>query len=152
MPEPVPIVEIMQEYAEKAIVHAQRFGVTLDFSEQSLVYVDAILGAMTRDGLFQPDSLPAEEQENLWILCKAYGGYVGEVIVRHVGASWHSKDSPDGNFSVHLTIRDRLTGSPPDRVWKRLTQSEFDTIIGYYRGLQHMLGLTPFVPAPQNAR
>jgi hypothetical protein len=42
MPEPVPIVEIMQEYAEKAIVHAQRFGVTLDFSEQSLVYVDAI--------------------------------------------------------------------------------------------------------------
>jgi hypothetical protein len=147
MPEPVLIAEIMREYAEKAVAHSQRFGVNLDYSEQSLLDVDAILAGMTEQGLIQPASLSAEESENLWIFCKAYGGYVGAVIIGHIGAAWHSKDAADGSLTVQLTIRERLTGSPPERVWKRLTKSEFDTIIGYYRGVQHVLGLALFVPA-----
>jgi hypothetical protein len=148
MPEAVPIVEIMQEYAEKAISHAQeKFGIKLDYSEQSLVDVDGILSRVVEGELFRPDKLSAEEKENLLCLCNAYGGYLGEVMVRHIGATWHSKDLDDGSFTTELTVRERFTGSPPDRIWKRLTQSEFDTVIGYYRGVQHLLGLAPFVPA-----
>ena len=147
MPETVPIVEIMQEYAEKAVVHARQLGVTLDYSEQSLMDVELILCSLTRHGLFQPDSMSEEERDNLWCLCKAYGGYLGEVMIRHIGAAWHSKDLDDGSFTMELTVRQRLTGSPPERVWKRLTKCEYDTILGYYRGVQHILGLTPFVPA-----
>jgi hypothetical protein len=147
MPEPVPIAEIMREYAERAVTHSQRFGVNLDYSEQSLIDVDAILSLLTDQGLIQPDSLSAEESENLWIFCKAYDGYVGEVIIRHIGAAWHSTDAADGSLTVQLTIRERLTGSPPERVWKRVTKSESDTIIGYYRGVRHLLGLKLFVPA-----
>ena len=147
MSEAVPIVEIMQEYAGKAVSHAQeRFGIKLDYSEQSLMDVDRILSGIAADGLFQPDRMSAEERENLQCLCNAYGGYLGEVMIRHIGGKWHSKNLGDGGFTTELTVRERLTGVPPDRIWKRLTQCEFDTIIGYYRGVQHLLGIMPFVP------
>jgi len=147
MPELPPISDFMRDYAATAIKQARElFGVTLDYSEQSLVAVDMILGQLAKDGLIKPESLSPEEQESLWRLCKGYGAYVGEVIIRHIGATWHTKDALDGKLSVQLTVRNDLKGSPPEKVWKRLTNSEFDTIIGYYRGTQHVLGLKPFVP------
>lgn len=141
------IQEIMQAYAADAVGYARsQFGIDLDYSEQSLVSVDNLLSMMTAQGLLATEEMSEDRQDYIWTLCKAIGGYVGEVIVRHIGAQWETAASADGSETIKLKVANRLTASPPEKVWKRLTESETDMIIGYYRALQHMLGLKKFLP------
>lgn len=143
----IPIHEVMQAYADDAVTYAKnKFGIVLDHSEQSLVNVDALLSAMTSHGLLTKDELSEEQQDGIWTLCKVFGGYVGAVIIKHIGGQWEAETGSDGSTNIKLKVANRITASPPEKVWKRLTESETDMIIGYYRGLQHILGLKPFVP------
>jgi hypothetical protein len=142
------LTKLMQMYAEDAVgIAKKQFGVTLDYSEQSILTVDEILDKMTGGGIISPASLSPEDEESLWLHCKAYGGYVGEVIVRHIGAVWKARSSDDDSATIELLIADRLKASPPQKIWKRLTESNLDRTLGYYRGLQHILGKQLFVPA-----
>lgn len=143
----ISIHEIMQAYAGDAVAYAKKkFGIVLDYSEQSLVNVDALLSAMTANGLLTTDELSEEQKDGIWTLCKVFGGYVGAVIIKHIGAQWESEPGSDGSTNIKLKVANRITASPPEKVWKRLTESETDMIIGYYRGLQQILGLMLFVP------
>src|SRR5882672_4112557 len=131
----------MKMYAEDAIALASKHhGIVLDYSEQSIVSIDRILAHLTASGLSRPSEMSPEQDEQLWIICKVYGGYIGEVMARHIGANWRVKVSADGASVIELFVANRITASPPQKVWKRLTESEYDTILGYYRGLQNILG------------
>jgi hypothetical protein len=138
---------LMKQYAANAVLYAkENDGVILDYSEQSIVAVDQILAALTSGGLFKISELVPEQDENLWIICKLFGGYVGEVIARNMGATWKEKTLASGATTIELFVSNRITATPPQKVWKRLTESEHDTMLGYYRGLQHILGKPLFVP------
>jgi hypothetical protein len=144
----VELTKLMQMYAEDAVSIAKnQHGVTLDYSEQSIVAVDAILDKMTGGEIIPITNLSPEGEETLWLYCKAYGGYVGEVIVRHIGAVWRARPGDEGADYIELFIADRITASPPQKVWKRFTESNLDRVVGYYRGLQHVVGKPLFVPA-----
>lgn len=141
------LLTLMRMYAEDAVAIAKRcHDITLDYSEQSIVAVDEILDRMTNRGTIDASTLKPEDEEDLWNHCKAYGGYIGEVISRHIGAVWKAKAVSDGSINIDLLIANRITGSPPQKVWRRLTESEVNRMIGYYRSLQHVLGLPLFVP------
>ncbi len=142
------LLTLMRLYAEDAVAIAKRcHDITLDYSEQSIVAVDEILDRMTSGGTIDASTLKPEDEEELWNYCKAYGGYIGEVISRYIGAVWKAKPATDGSSNIELFVANQITASPPQKVWKRLMESEFDRMIGYYRGLQHVLGLPLFVPA-----
>jgi hypothetical protein len=139
------VAEIMREYAEQAVAQAQKqHNTVLDYTEQSLVRLDIILSRMTGDGVLPTPAPGSEADEGLWLTSKAYGGYLGEVMRKHLGGVWRHK-LVDGADTVELEIG-TVKCSPPERIWKRLTSDSFASAIGYYRGLQHLLGKPLFQP------
>lgn len=131
------IGEIMAAYSLDAIDHAAGLGVDLDFSEDSIQQVEAILGQTHQSRpagirkLFTRD-VSADALENL---SKMYGAYVGEVMrFEWVDADWTMPE--DGPFQGAYTIdyRGMLT-SPPAKVFKRLSGGSDDNVWAYYRVL-----------------
>lgn len=142
-----PLDEVMQACAGDAVAYAQsKFGLVLDYSEQSIASLDGILSQMTTHGLLLPSEMTEEQHKRLWNLCQAIGAYIGVVIIKHLGGHWMTEDVGDKEVTLKLMVADRITAWPHEKVWKRLTESEFDMIIGYYRGLQQLLGVEKFVP------
>jgi hypothetical protein len=138
MPE-VNIAHIMRTYADDAVAYAERrLGIALDYSEQSLEGVDRMLAEFTEAGLLVPDELSAAERQELWVLCKMLGGYLGEVIIRNLGGEWQTKEMGDGATVVKL-VTAGVEGSPPEAVWRALTEP-YKAIVSYYRGLRAILG------------
>ncbi len=136
----VTIADVMRAYANDALSYAKRrFDVTLDFSERSLEDVDRILADYAKAGFVVPDNLSDAEREDLWVFCKTMGGYVGEVIIRNLGGDWQTKDVGEGAASVKLVTTGGVEGSPPDAVWRALTEP-YKAIVSYYRGLRAILG------------
>jgi len=133
------IADVMQAYARGAVAYARRhLDVTLDFSERSLEDVDRVLAEYSRGELILPDNLSDTEREDLWVFCKMIGGYVGEVIIRNIGGQWHTKDLGGGAEEIRLKTS-RAEGSPPDAVWRALTEP-YKPIVSYYRALRMVLG------------
>lgn len=136
----VTISNVMRAYANDALAHAKRhFDVTLDFSERSLEDIDRILADYTKSGLLVPDNLSDAEREEIWLFCKMMGGYVGEVIIRNIGGDWKMKETGEGTASVMLAITGSVDGSPPEAIWRALTEP-YKAIVSYYRGLRAILG------------
>ena len=67
------------------------------------------------------------------------GGYVGEVIIRNIGGSWQMKEIDDKSSSVALLAAGRVQGSPPQAVWRALTEP-YKGMATYYRTLMVALG------------
>jgi hypothetical protein len=135
------IPQLMQLYAQDAVKFAkERFNVELDFSEDSLERIDQILHMVTKNGIFPEKSTDPATLDNLWVLSKMFGGYVGEVIIRHMGAGavWEEEKLSDGSRAL-LRFSNQGQASPPQKIWKRLTQSPYDGVSGYYRGLKHVI-------------
>jgi hypothetical protein len=136
----VTIADVMRAYAADALSYARRrFDVTLDYSERSLEDVDRILADYTKSGPLVPDDLTDAEREDLWILCKMMGGYVGEVIIRNIGGDWQTRDLGEGAVSIKLVTTGGVEGSPPEAVWRVLTEP-YKAVVSYYRGLRAVLG------------
>ena len=128
MPE-VTITDVMRAYAGDAVQHAQRLGVTLDYSEASLALVDGILAQMTEAGLFTPAS-GSEEEEAIWMLSKMYGGYLGEVVVRQLGGTWEMQEQ--GSNGARVVLRSlEVQMFPADKIYKRLTKDQLSGVSGY---------------------
>jgi hypothetical protein len=66
------------------------------------------------------------------------GAYVGEVALRVFGGHWLGELTPDGGIRPVIEVR-RVKGFPVEKVWKRLTESEFDTLGGYCLALRTIL-------------
>jgi hypothetical protein len=136
----VTIADVMQAYANDAVAYVhRRLNVTLDFSERSLEDVDRVLADYGKGDLLVPDKLSDAQREDLWVFCKMMGGYVGEVIIRNIGGQWQMNDIGDGAASVKLITTGGVEGSPPDAVWRALTEP-YKAIVSYYRSLRAILG------------
>jgi hypothetical protein len=136
----VTIGDVMRAYAEDAVDYGQRrMNITLDFSERSLEDVDRIIANWNNGDLVVPDELADAEREDFWVFCKIMGGYVGEVIIRNIGGEWRTTDIGDGAASVKILVTGDIEGSPPEAVWRALTEP-FKAMASYYRGLKAILG------------
>jgi hypothetical protein len=142
----VTIAHVMQGYATDAVAYAKRhFQINLDYSENSLRDIDHILSDYIESGFIDPDKLTPAKRDEFWTFCKMMGGYVGEVIIRNLGGTWKMKEIDDKSSSIDLLVTDRLEGSPPQAVWRALTEP-YKSIATYYRTLIVLLGQGDQVP------
>lgn len=130
------ITDVMRAYAQDAERFALKKGVTLDYTEKSLEGVDALLDLIAGDGVVPPNT--PEEQEQLWTLAKAYGGYVGELVIRNLGGVWEMSDNPDGTARVILRCHG-VQMFPLEKVYKRLAKDQFAGVSGYCRAIRAII-------------
>lgn len=89
---------LMQQSAQDAVSYAtEQHQTNLDFSLDSLVLVDQILGRLHED-----QQVKAHSSELIFTLCNIFGAYVGEVFIRHVGGSW--QNNTQDNTAPYLAV------------------------------------------------
>ena len=130
------INDVMEAYAKDAETAARKRGFILDYSEASLEDVDRILNEITAGDILKPQT--ESEREDLWILSKVYGGYLGQVVIREMTGEWELQDLPDGRARVVLRSCG-IQAFPPEKIFKRLTQDRFSGVSGYCRALRAIL-------------
>jgi hypothetical protein len=130
----------MKAYAADAVSAAARRHVSLDYSEHSLDAVDELLGRETFIGTTPRTPESSDDEETLWMLSKMFGAYVGEVTLRVFGGRWVGEPTADGGVRPAIEV-EGLKGFPVDKVWKRLTESEFDGVGGYCRAIRKIIEL-----------
>lgn len=103
-------------------------GVTLDYSVESLVIIDALLGAWHDQGC---------KTEDVEAVLFHFGCYVGEVFLRNTGAAWRSttKEEEQTLFGVPLVVSlggDKVA-NPIGKVIKRLQHGNEHNLPYFYK-------------------
>lgn len=130
--------KMMKEFATDAVGVAAERSVVLDYSEESLVLVDRLLGREWFIGR-TPRTPESESDRKLLRSCaEEFGAYVGEVVLRTMGGKWVADPTSTGGVQPAVLV-DGARGFPVTKVWKRLTESESDTLSGYCRALRFVL-------------
>jgi hypothetical protein len=120
----------------------QSSGYRADFSPQSLWSIDRFFDDHSDHGRPKRGGLLAAD---LGARIFALGAYVGEVIRRHAGGTWHTNDEdPEGEVNVELVLTDETRIWPVQRVMKRYQNGAEDGIAAYGA----MLGLDVGQPPP----
>ena len=90
---PKELEELMSDCAENAVKTAKdEFAVTLDFSKQSIAYVDDLL--LSFIDKYHDQVL---EDEAVFTICNIFGAYTGETMRRFVGSSKWIYDQSNPN-------------------------------------------------------
>lgn len=119
------IKQIAEAYTLDAIdFAAERFQITLDRSEDSIEQVEAVLDLLHKN---IRTSRPSED--DIWIMAKMFGSYVGEVLIQHHGGQWghitFDGETSPGTCNAAVTrfywpwakAHNRLKKGPEDNVW-----------------------------------
>jgi hypothetical protein len=137
--EEVTIGEVMRAWAADCVKHAKtNYSLDLDYSVASLDLVDHMVADRRGGALIDPSQLTPDEEQEWWNYCKMIGGYVGEVIIRNLGGTWLTKELDSGSACIKLLAAGRIEGSPPDSVWRTLTEP-YRSMASYYRSLGAVL-------------
>ena len=124
------VADMMEAYSLDAVDHAASCGVTLDYSPESVQRVEEILTALA-DAL----AVDRPSDEDIWTMCKAYGGYVGEVLRRTGGGEWaFDVETEPGSKLICLRKGERCIW-PPVKVYKRLMSGAEDNVWRYFQAL-----------------
>ena len=126
---------IMREAAEKAVLWAKaNYRKDLDFSPHSLAVVEEILETRAL-------SIPKTRLGRMFMrktvindissICVLVGAYIGEVLRRQFGGTWHIDSSFYGP-AFALSVFDGKV-FPIDKVCKRLYNGPGDSIWGFYQ-------------------
>lgn len=129
--------DMMAAYAEDAVEHANRmFGITLDYSPKGVGNVETILGKLydtiPRTFLARLFGRRPPTDEDIWSVCKMYGGYIGEVVRRHHGGEWVIDTDVSPGDEVIALQKGGSRMFPPSKVGKRLTNGPEDNVEVYY--------------------
>ena len=117
-------------YAQTAVnMVAQLDGAQLDYSTESLKEIDRILFRFHANG---------DKSENMSGTAIVIGCYVGEVMVRNLGAIWVNPNevssplsSSDGNIPLIQTSVGMLS-NPIGKVFKAIDNGSEDSIVWFY--------------------
>lgn len=119
----------------------QSSGYRADFSAQSLWSVDRFFDENSDRGQPRRGGLLAA---NLGSRMFALGAYVGEVVRRSAGGTWHTDDEDArGEIDVELILADGTRIWPVQRVLKRLKNGPQDGIAAYGAALGLDVGQRP---------
>jgi hypothetical protein len=130
------IALIMKAYAKDAVKFAESNGVELDYTEESLAQVDALILRLKEKGSIPVLSKKSEAE--LWRLSKMIGGYVGEVVLLTIGGQWKSEVVGESGEQVFLDV-DGLKAFPTEKAWKLITKDEYDYVGGYVRAIHKII-------------
>ena len=103
---------------------SNQFGVTLDWSLESLTALDAVCASLLADGPLNGPRL------DLW--WKLVGAYTGEVVIRAYGAAWATHDQAPGAFAIEAL---GITGFPFALANRILTGEPFKSLASFARTL-----------------
>ncbi len=138
MTERLDLAATMGVYAEEAVRMADEdFEIHLDYSEESLESVEAILDAIaaalpaTREGGLDPLSPLWEWVDEMAVF---WGAYLGEVILRYWGGSWTLHVPPDLKETTAIRVG-HLQAYPISQTYQRLLQGEDFNIVAFYEEL-----------------
>src|SRR5262245_36730221 len=125
-------------YADQAVAIAREFNARLDYSENSLMELENIVGRLALD--LPAGGAPAEE---LTEMCKLWGSYLGEVVRRRFGGDWSIETYPGKQFAT-LTLN--VAGTqlfPSMKVHRRLTAGADDNLWSFYKMVKAKLETVP---------
>jgi hypothetical protein len=129
------IREIAEVYALDAVDDSLRnMGVTLDWSERSVAWVEWILDTLHKDARTQKP--PPEKVE---AVAKEFGSYIGEVFIRHHGGSWGMISLAGQTLPGIRAARDGHLFWPWVRTLKRLREGPEENVWHYYLHLTGQL-------------
>lgn len=118
-------------HADEAVALAQNTaGYKLDFSEDSIKFIEEILGRMhteIREGKANP---PTEVIERV---CSVYGAYIGEVMRRIIGGEWILDDKVLSGTKILALKCGTMQTSPCAKVYKRILNGPEDDVWFYYK-------------------
>jgi hypothetical protein len=132
--------EMMRDYADAAVELARDFSVTLDYSEESLQELGRIVAQLAeeRKGLPAASAGGAKQsvEEQTIMMCKLWGGYLGEVVRRRWGGEWEMATYPGQQFAT-LTLNIGRNGRggklfPSIKIYRCLSGDDADGIWGFY--------------------
>lgn len=107
------ICEMAGKFIE--LVH-KKFHLSLDYSEESLILADELLGLFFKERRSHSDLATA-----------VVGSYFGEVIIRNLGGRWELKD-----FSIVKIGKMKGIAYPLKETKRRLTNGLEDSLVNYY--------------------
>ena len=119
---------MVSAYAEQAVTIAREFNAQLDYSENSLMELEAILAQLSHDMPSGPSS-----SDEVGEMCKMWGSYLGEVVRRRFGGEWSVETYPGKQFAT-LTLN--VNGNklfPSVKIHRRLSEGDADNIWTFYR-------------------
>ena len=125
-------------YAEQAVLIAREFNTKLDYSENSLMELEAIISQLALE--LPAGGAPGDE---LAEMCKMWGSYLGEVVRRRFGGDWSIDTYPGKQFAT-LTLT--VAGNkifPSMKVHRRLTEGESDNLWTFYKMVKAKLEALP---------
>jgi hypothetical protein len=125
-------------YAAQAVTIAREFKAALDYSENSLMELENIVGTLAQD--LPPNGAPSDE---LTEMCKLWGSYFGEVVRRRFGGEWSIETYPGKQFAT-LTLN--VAGTklfPSMKVHRRLTAGESENLYSFYKMVKAKLEAMP---------
>jgi hypothetical protein len=139
MPVPVhdSVAAMASSYAEQAVALARDFSAQLDYSENSLMEVETILSALSRE---MPATKPSDDDVSE--ICKIWGSYLGEVVRRCFGGEWSIETYPGKQFATLTLNVDGNKLFPSIKVHRRLTEGDGDNIWAFYRMVKGRLEKT----------
>jgi len=127
------INDMMTAYAEDAVDFASRtFGVFLDYTPESIQQVEAMAERLRdpRPGGFIGKLLrKALTDEEVQVVCKMLGGYIGEVYRRSKGGEWAINEE----YRAIGVLLGKTWIFPPAKVHKRLANGAEDNLWSYFQ-------------------
>ncbi len=125
-------------YAQQAVAMGPEFNAQLDYGENSLLEVEAILSKLSRE---LPARNPSDDEVSE--VCKVWGSYLGEVVRRRFGGEWSIETYPGKQFAtLTLTVRGNKL-FPSMKVHRRLIQGDGDNVWTFYRMVKERLEANP---------
>ncbi len=106
----------------------KHFVVELDFSPASIGQLEGLVD----DVDFSLKG--GRSDENIALLVRTWGSYLGEVIRRNVGGEWN--ESTDQELGVRLVVGAKKL-DPHDAVRKRLTEASKPSVEQFYSDVAH---------------
>jgi len=123
-----PIPENAPKLAQLVVDTAFRLdGVSLDYSPESLAFVDSRVPAFREQG-----STRTQVAETLFL----FGCYFGEVLRRHLGGQWFTPaQHPAGFALLALNLGHELHANPIGKVFKLFDNGQEDSVAWLYKVL-----------------
>lgn len=132
------VAAMVGAYAQRAVGAGHDFSAVLDYSENSLMELETILGQLSRDiAAAQPSG------DELSEVCKTWGSYFGEVVRRRFGGEWSIETYPGRQFAT-LTLS--VLGNkifPSMKIHRRLTQGDAENVWSFYKMVKSKLEAVP---------
>jgi hypothetical protein len=140
----VGVIEDVEQSAESVAMAMSRAGYDASFQASSLWEIERLFdqaGPKLDRALRNPNGLG----NTLFAL----GGYVGEVLRRHLGGTWEADDDdPEAEMNVILRLADGSIVWPVQRIMKRFRDGPSESVVAYSAGL----GLAAGDPPTRRAR